>query len=47
MCMVGPDVLFLGSWVGDSLLIQAMPEDQVGVAPPLCWCRLNKAQFIP
>ena len=29
-CMIAPDLLFLGSWVGDSLLIHAAPEDQVG-----------------
>ena len=35
--MVGPDILFLGSWVGDSLLIQAIPEDQACICTPKRW----------
>ena len=36
MCMVGQDILFLGSWVGDSLLVQAIPEDQACLFTPTC-----------
>lgn len=44
MCAVGPEVIFLGSCAGDSLLLHALPEQQAksevcillaGIAEPL------------
>ena len=39
MCTLGPDLVFLGSWGGDSLLVQASPEQ-----PQVC-LRTQNAVF--